>query len=154
MINKTPPLWIGSLLYIVLRPFIWFAIKGSTRAYVVVLAEDNVLLTKNWLGLHKKWRLPGGGVKKSEDPIVAAERELYEEVGLKIDKNKLTALNFDPIKVSKTFKANIYLIEFSTKMAINRNQNELSDAQWIPLVKINELNVSQEVAEALRAISK
>lgn len=153
MIKKTPPLWLGALIYIVMRPFIWLAVKGTTRAYVLVIAEGSILLTKNWLGLHKKWRLPGGGAKKSEDPSLAAERELFEEVGIKIDRSQLKALICDPKTISNNFKSYIYVINFSSKQGINRNRLELSDAQWISLDKISSINVSKEVTAALKANS-
>ncbi len=31
----------------------------------------------------RKWAFPGGGIKKGEDPIKAAERECYEETGIR-----------------------------------------------------------------------
>ncbi len=35
---------------------------------------------------NKKWTIPGGGADNGESPAECAERELYEETGLKISK--------------------------------------------------------------------
>ncbi len=60
------------------------AITGSPRARVVVQNElGEVLLLKNVLSHDGKWIVPGGGVKRGEPWAVAAQRELYEETGMK-----------------------------------------------------------------------
>ena len=58
----------------------------------------NVILTcKGRLLLEKRrdsdtWGLVGGGVKKTEAPIQAIAREIYEELGLRISKDKFQKL--------------------------------------------------------------
>ena len=39
------------------------------------------------------WGLVGGGVKKTEEPIQAIAREIYEELGLRIAKERFTKLS-------------------------------------------------------------
>ena len=58
----------------------------------------NVILTcKGRLLLEKRrdsdtWGLVGGGVKKTEEPIQAIAREIYEELGLRVSKDRLKKL--------------------------------------------------------------
>ena len=51
---------------------------------IVINPRGEILLVKTWIS-HQRWSLPGGGVKRGEDPKVAASRELHEETGLKLD---------------------------------------------------------------------
>lgn len=53
---------------------------------LVVDPDDRLLLIHERLeggGTH--WLTPGGGVEDGEDPVTAAAREAYEEVGLRVD---------------------------------------------------------------------
>lgn len=56
---------------------------------VTVLAlddDDHVVITRQWIYLHgaTQWRLPGGGIDRTDDsPLTSAKRELAEETGLR-----------------------------------------------------------------------
>ena len=54
--------------------------KKRNRATALVLNEGRLLLVRERGA--KRWSLPGGGMKKGEDPVAAAIRELDEETGL------------------------------------------------------------------------
>lgn len=61
----------------------------------------------------KGWCFPGGGTEPGEESIQAAQRELYEETGLKVEKYELAFLGacqtFDVTKGVNTFRiSNIY----------------------------------------------
>ena len=52
------------------------------RATVIVNTDEGILLVSHSRSNRPQYMLPGGGVKKGEQSIVAAIRELYEETGL------------------------------------------------------------------------
>ena len=54
--------------------------KKRNRATALVLREGRLLLVRERGAKH--WSLPGGGMKKGEDPVTAATRELHEETRL------------------------------------------------------------------------
>jgi len=54
--------------------------KKRNRATALVLNEGRLLLVRERGAKH--WSLPGGGMKKSEDAVTAAIRELEEETRL------------------------------------------------------------------------
>lgn len=54
--------------------------KKRNRATALVLRDGRLLLVRERGAKH--WSLPGGGMKKGEDAVTAATRELHEETKL------------------------------------------------------------------------
>lgn len=50
---------------------------------IICDAEERVLLVRHSYG-PANWALPGGGCKAGEDALVAAQREMHEELGLEL----------------------------------------------------------------------
>jgi 8-oxo-dGTP pyrophosphatase MutT (NUDIX family) len=46
---------------------------------------DEILLVRHTYGPTGRWEMPGGGVKRREEPAAAARREAREELGVDID---------------------------------------------------------------------
>jgi 8-oxo-dGTP pyrophosphatase MutT (NUDIX family) len=66
----------------VLRTY-WRVLRPHTRAVKCVVREgDAVLFVRHAYGDRRCWELPGGGIKRGEDPRDAAAREAREELGL------------------------------------------------------------------------
>lgn len=63
------------------------AVVGSRGSILFIRRRDN-----------GKWSLPGGHIEEGEEPLAAAVRELYEEVGLEIDPDDLDYLGCGTIK--------------------------------------------------------
>jgi 8-oxo-dGTP pyrophosphatase MutT (NUDIX family) len=57
---------------------------------IAVWYDDSLLMVKH--SYRPNLTLPGGGVKRGEDPAVCIVRELYEEVNLKLDMSLLNLL--------------------------------------------------------------
>ncbi len=61
----------------------WFVAQPRAEGVKCLLtAGDRVLLVRHTYG-RRVWDLPGGGVKRSEEPLAAARREMEEELGLR-----------------------------------------------------------------------
>jgi 8-oxo-dGTP pyrophosphatase MutT (NUDIX family) len=61
----------------------WFLLRPHTRAVKCVVREgDAVLFVRHAYGDRSSWELPGGGIKRGEDPRAGAAREAREELGL------------------------------------------------------------------------
>jgi 8-oxo-dGTP pyrophosphatase MutT (NUDIX family) len=68
--------------YMGLRVY-WFLLRPHTRAVKCVVREgDAVLFVRHAYGDRRCWELPGGGIKRGEDPRAGAAREAREELGL------------------------------------------------------------------------
>ncbi|PJC56357.1 hypothetical protein CO026_00730 [Candidatus Kaiserbacteria bacterium CG_4_9_14_0_2_um_filter_41_32] len=60
----------------------WFLRRPITRgSKCLVICDDKVLLVRPSYS-HRKWTIPGGGVKQRETFAAAATRELLEETGV------------------------------------------------------------------------
>ena len=60
--------------YRVLRVW-WFVRRPTTRGVKCVLTcGDEILLVRHTYGRTDRWELPGGGVKRREEPRAAASR--------------------------------------------------------------------------------
>ena len=70
--------------YRVLRVF-WLVTSPPKRGVKCVLTRGpEVLLVRHTYGPRKRWELPGGGVKRREEPLDAARREIHEELGVDV----------------------------------------------------------------------
>jgi 8-oxo-dGTP pyrophosphatase MutT (NUDIX family) len=61
----------------------WRVVRPHTRGVKCVVREgDAVLFVRHAYGDRSCWELPGGGIKRGEEPRDAAAREAREELGL------------------------------------------------------------------------
>lgn len=75
----------------------WWRWRKPTLQSCRVLAldgEGRVLLVRHSYG-SDKWMPPGGGLKRGEDPVVAARREFLEELGCVLGEARLVARTQD-----------------------------------------------------------
>ena len=144
------PLILGKLLYYLFLPLICIALASTRRAYVVVVADGKVLLTKNWLGNHKRWRLPGGGLKPAETYLQAAMRELKEETGLDYNSTKFTKINLDTLL--KPEKIQYYLLRLERLPSVKINSSELTAAEFINIADLKSEELDTSVRRILNVI--
>jgi 8-oxo-dGTP pyrophosphatase MutT (NUDIX family) len=63
----------------------WFLARPKMRGVKCVITRgDEVLLVRHTYGDRRAWELPGGSIKRGEEPLAAARRETLEELGLAI----------------------------------------------------------------------
>ncbi|MDE2597419.1 MAG: NUDIX domain-containing protein [Sphingomonadales bacterium] len=78
----------------------WWRWRGRLVSGVRVLVRDRqgrVLLVRHSYG-SGSWMLPGGGLKRGEDPIAAGRREVLEETGCRLQAPVLVAEFAEPIR--------------------------------------------------------
>jgi 8-oxo-dGTP pyrophosphatase MutT (NUDIX family) len=81
----------------------WWRIREPRRSSVLVLALDDagrVLLVRHSYG-RPVWSLPGGGMGRHEDPVLAAIREFREELGCAITDLRPLATSEEAISGSR-----------------------------------------------------
>lgn len=142
--------FLGRSAYWLSKPWQWTMLSRFPRAYILILADDEVLLVKNWLG-NGEWSLPGGGIQKGETAQIAVIRELEEETGIKIGKKQLAFLLFKREKSLRRKTYSLFKGELSAKPESSWNQTELTGFCWVHKDSLKTMRCSREVFEALEA---
>jgi 8-oxo-dGTP pyrophosphatase MutT (NUDIX family) len=107
-----------------------FTVRPRLTGVKCVLTDgDLVLLVRHTYG-PREWDLPGGGIKRRERPATAAQREMHEELGIRIEGLRntgevLARLHNSPVTVH-CFRAELR----TPAVAIDRG--EIAAARWFP----------------------
>lgn len=147
--TSKPPAFLGKLVYFFGYPIFRLLIKNTNRAYVLVTYEDQIILTKNWLGFQKKWRLPGGGINNGEEPINAVVRELAEELNISASPESLNCITPQPINDKLNYK--YWLFEYRTdkEQKFSPDEKEILVAKYFDRNNLKNINLSDEALRAL-----
>lgn len=143
----------GIIVFWLSWPVLYLYLKNSTRSRVLITYQDEILVSKTWIG-SGSWTLPGGGVHKDEEPVDAAAREIQEELGLAISPQSYELL--DRMKHRShglEYEAVFFALELPSKPPIKQQRIEMSDACWIRRTKINEHDIGSDVITALQLLS-
>lgn len=139
----------GELAFWIIGPAIKFILRLSLRARMIVSAQDCILVVKPWLG-NGKWILPGGGIKRGEEALAAAIREVKEETGVSVLPKDCRELGLRVY--TSNGLANKYLLystNFSKPLKTVRQKGEIIEVAWINIQDINTDNSNSDVLDAL-----
>ena len=57
-------------------------VEYRSRAFTAVIRNNHILMVRHIHDGRDYWTLPGGAVEPGETPLMAAQRELFEETGI------------------------------------------------------------------------
>lgn len=146
---------LGRLFFLITWPIIWIVIKLSlARTRVLIICKGETLLVKDWLG-SGKWKLPGGGLRRGEDPKLGAVRELLEEVAITTTPDQLKHLA-DFKTHSNGMATNIvaFTLHLKSKPEVHKQAYEISDYTWWPIDDIDQNKISETTQTVLRNFKK
>jgi 8-oxo-dGTP pyrophosphatase MutT (NUDIX family) len=116
------------LAYAVLRVY-WFLRRPHLAGVkCVITSGDRVLLVRHTYG-HSEWDLPGGTVRRNEDPQLTARREMKEELGVCIDRWRRLGTMQTTIHHRRD-TLHCFQAELDSGASIKIDLGELSTAGW------------------------
>ena len=143
---------LGRLIWPLQLPLMQRLICYTHRAYVVIIYDHQVLMTKNWLS-DGKWALPGGGVGRRETVAEAVVREVDEELGLKLKSAFLKPLSSGKWRSHKlNFNYDLLSYKLERAVSFHPNKFEITTVSWVKLQDLNKDNTAAEILEGLNLI--
>ncbi len=144
-------LYVSGKVYWLLWPVFFLLLRRTERTRILVIHENTALVVKTWFS-DGKWTLPGGGIHRGESVREATARELYEEVGITLDRTILKTHG----KVDyKKRGISTRLVRFSARLPerpqISRQWYEITHAEWVALSTLHHGNTDASVLEHIEA---
>lgn len=107
----------------------WWRIARPQLTGCRVLAFDeagNLLLIRHSYG-SGRWMLPGGGMKRGEDPLLAAARELREETGCALRAAREIAFIEEPLQGARN---HVHVVTGQTRETPVPDRREVVEARF------------------------
>jgi 8-oxo-dGTP pyrophosphatase MutT (NUDIX family) len=134
------------------RRFIRVVAPSYTVGAICVIERPDgaVLLVRQVYRNH--WGIPGGLLKRGEDPTDAARREVFEEVGIAIELvgEPAVVVDSDPQRIDIVYRA--HPVTLSELEHIRPRSPEIREVRWFSPDSLPELQV--ETASALVALAR
>lgn len=130
---RTVYIWLGQVIYWISAPLLFLISLRAQPRVRVILVDDRgcILLVKNWYG-RQRWAFPGGGVKRHEPPMHAAQRELREELSLDLAEESLEPIGaIERYDAATPFRVNVFSAELPSASVVHRHPLELIDHRWV-----------------------
>jgi 8-oxo-dGTP pyrophosphatase MutT (NUDIX family) len=146
MIDFTKNKSLGTILFYILWPLVWFYAPLRVRVRVILKVKNEVLLVKNWFGPNV-WQLPGGGMKMGESSIDTARREMKEELGLTEQEHQLSLVSESVYIVKQRgllLRYQYAVITMNKKPELNLS-NEITEFVWEPVEKVSLPNAVESL---------
>ena len=102
--------------------------------------------------MQNKWRLPGGGIKRTELPEVAITREAKEEIGLNISPAQYKKLSTQPIRSTLKYNYDLYVVKLNDMPTLTIDKKEILQAKFFNKKDITTDMLSDEAYMALRLL--
>lgn len=125
---------------------------GYTVGAMCFIERDDGAMLLVRLSYRQRWGVPGGLLKRGEQPAEAARREVREEVGLAIDLvgEPAVVVDAEAQRVDLVYRARLAVGEDAT--TARPLSPEIVDAHWFPIASLPELQ--HETSGALVALAR
>ena len=130
----------------------WWAVRRPTThgALVALWHDDEMLLIRS--SYRKTFSLPGGYVKRGEDPRAAASRELREETGVDVVPSRLAHAWHGVHRFeNRNDTLDIFELSVEQRPSVPVNNREIVWAGWKTASGVRAMNVVPHVRDYLDA---
>ncbi len=110
--------------------------KSAFAVAVFVQSPEGIPLVSDPKKSHFWWKFAGGNSEENEKPEDAAVREIYEELGFSLDKEKLSLLYEEDRETHIFF---LYKAEIDSLKGMRKEGNEREEIKVFSLEEIKEM---------------
>jgi ADP-ribose pyrophosphatase YjhB (NUDIX family) len=130
-------------------------------AYAVIVDDGHILLT-HWVG-GRAWTLPGGGVEAGESPADAAEREVFEETGHRVELLRVLGVDnhvipgerrVSHVGVPLNAVRVVYEAAITGGVLTNEKSGSSDEARWFAIADLAELPLLDLVRVGLALLAE
>jgi mutator protein MutT len=95
-----------------------------------------------------RWEFSGGGVSAGEPTLLAAKRELSEELGMEVENTEISLFNTYP---HRNCFIDIYLIQKDIEISdLTLQEDEVIDAKWVSFDEFENMCAEDIVVRAVK----
>lgn len=126
----------GRISFWLTWPALYMHMNGSRRTRVAILCDNHILVVKQWLG-RDRWSLVGGGLRKNEEPLQGAMREVAEEVGLQLKPEQLQYLG--PLYRRSSgilYRGEYFVVYYKQRPELRLQAHEIRESAWLDLATV------------------
>ncbi len=130
------------------KPCIREIIEHSGGACALYVEDDKVLFVRQYRYAYGEsiYEIPAGKLNEGENPMLAAQRELEEETGIKAKKLELLYVVY-PTPGYTNEKIYIYRAFDGERVQTHLDEGEFVDTVWIEVDKIKEMLKKGEIRD-------
>lgn len=136
------------------NPCIREIIEHSGGACALYVEDNKALFVRQYRYAYGEsiYEIPAGKLNVGEDPMIAAQRELEEETGIKAGRLELLYIAY-PTPGYTDEKIYIYRAFEGKKTKVHLDEGEFVDTVWIPLERVKEMLKNGEIKDAKTIIA-
>jgi ADP-ribose pyrophosphatase YjhB (NUDIX family) len=139
--------------FMLVWPGLFLYFLGSRRTRVIMTCGEEILLIQDasrYFYDTESWALPGGGIRRGEEPTVAAARELREELGVSAEPDALTLRATQKSGgYGLQYTAHFFAYPVAVKPKLTLQPQEIKTARWFTLDEARVLPLKREARQGL-----
>ena len=140
----------SKIIYFLAKPVLKIYLRNRITTRVLIMKGNQALVIKNSIS-SGHLSLPGGGLKRNEQPNEALIREVREEIGFELNDDKLIYQGiYFAINDGLKYRYHLWFYKLTEDQTINRRSIEILEAFWVDINNLGSLKLSSELTNSLQ----